>query len=86
MSPLAPPLPPPCLPLALQYIAGLGFPTALFHFTDVLCLEDWALEMVAQPVRAVMLLFPIKAKVVAVCVCVCHLGMCSPCDHLTLYV
>ncbi|KAF4657862.1 hypothetical protein FOL47_008285 [Perkinsus chesapeaki] len=42
-----------------SYARGLGLPSFL-HFTDVLSVEDWALDMVPQPVVAVVLLFPIK--------------------------
>ncbi|EER18440.1 conserved hypothetical protein [Perkinsus marinus ATCC 50983] len=42
-----------------DYARSLGLPSFL-HFTDVLSVEDWALEMVPQPVLAAVLLFPIK--------------------------
>ncbi|KAF4694368.1 hypothetical protein FOZ60_008239 [Perkinsus olseni] len=42
-----------------DYAKSLGLPSFL-HFTDVLSVEDWAIEMVPQPVLAAVLLFPIK--------------------------
>ena len=47
----------------MQYIAGLGFPTVMYKFVDVLAMEDWALDMVPSPARAFMLLFPISEAV-----------------------
>lgn len=41
----------------------MGFPTAAYQFQDVLSTEEWALEMVPQPVAAVIFLFPIKEQV-----------------------
>lgn len=45
----------------------LGFPTGSFEFCDVLSTEEWALEMVPKPVKAVLLLFPIKDAVSGAC-------------------
>lgn len=41
------------------YSISLGMSPA-FQWTDVLSTDDWALEMVPQPVKAVVMLFPIK--------------------------
>lgn len=41
------------------YLVKLGFKSD-YEFVDVLAVEDWALEMVPQPVKAVTLLFCIK--------------------------
>lgn len=41
------------------YISRLGFDTARYNFVDVFSVEDWALEMVPQPVAAVIMLYPI---------------------------
>jgi ubiquitin carboxyl-terminal hydrolase L3 len=46
-------------PVMNRYIENLGFPTALYQFTDVFSVEDWAIQMVPQPVIAVVFLFPI---------------------------
>ena len=54
----------------MQYIQGLGFPTPMYHFVDVLSTEDWALDMVAGPAKAVMLLFPVSEMVGGVRPCV----------------
>lgn len=51
-------------PLVLnKYLERMGFPTAAYQFQDVLSTEEWALEMVPQPVAAVIFLFPIKEQV-----------------------
>ena len=60
------PSPSPCplvLPPLVQYLEKLGFPTAMFRFHDVMSTEEWALEMIPQPVLAVVMLFPIKDAV-----------------------
>ncbi|KAL0585512.1 hypothetical protein ABG067_004653 [Albugo candida] len=50
-------------PLVLnKYLERMGFPTAAYQFQDVLSTEEWALEMVPQPVAAVIFLFPIKEQ------------------------
>jgi len=43
------------------YASKLGLDTSSFSFQDVLSIEDWALEMVPQPVVGILLLFPISA-------------------------
>lgn len=45
-----------------KYIANLGFDTSLYEFVDVYSTEDWALEMIPQPVAAVVMLYPLTAK------------------------
>ena len=42
------------------YSAKLGLPMDVWQFHDVLSDEEWALQMVPQPVKAVLMLFPIK--------------------------
>lgn len=37
----------------------MGFNTSRYEFVDVFSTEDWALEMVPQPVAAVLLLYPL---------------------------
>ena len=48
-------------PLLNSYISKLGFDTSRFEFVDVFSTEDWALEMVPQPVAAVMMLYPLSS-------------------------
>ena len=43
-----------------NYINEIGFDTSKFLFYDILGTEEWAQEMIPQPVIAVMLLYPIK--------------------------
>eukprot|EP00753_Platysulcus_tardus_P010840 PLAT3102.1.p2 GENE.PLAT3102.1~~PLAT3102.1.p2 ORF type:complete len:266 (+),score=146.76 PLAT3102.1:42-839(+) len=43
-----------------RYIKKLGFPTDVYAYAELFSTEDWALGMVPKPVKAVMLLFPIK--------------------------
>jgi ubiquitin carboxyl-terminal hydrolase L3 len=43
-----------------KYASSLGFPTAMYHFVDILSTDDWALDMVPRPVGAVVFLYPIK--------------------------
>ena len=43
-----------------SYISKLGFDSSQFHFVDVFSTEAWALEMVPQPVAAVIMLYPIS--------------------------
>ena len=45
-----------------DYIDKLGFNTDLLSFVDVFTTEDWALEMIPQPVAAVIMLYPLTAK------------------------
>jgi len=47
-------------PLLNSYISDLGFDTDQFQFVDVFSTESWALEMVPQPVAAVIMLYPIS--------------------------
>ena len=42
-----------------KYIRQLGFDTSLYEFVDVYSTEDWALDMVPQPVAAVLMLYPL---------------------------
>ena len=46
-----------------RYISDLGFETDSNEFTDVFSTEPWALDMVPQPVSAVLVLFPMTEKV-----------------------
>lgn len=46
-----------------EYIQKLGFDTSLYEFCDVFSTEDWALEMIPQPVAAVLLLYPLTKKI-----------------------
>ena len=45
-----------------KYIANLGFDTSLYEFVDVFSTDDWAIDMIPQPVAAVVMLYPITAK------------------------
>ena len=45
-----------------NYISEIGFDTSKYVFYDILGTEEWAQEMIPQPVLAVMLLYPIKEK------------------------
>ena len=46
--------------LVNEYISKLGFNTDLgYEFVDVFSTEDWALQMIAQPVMAVLMLYPL---------------------------
>ena len=42
-----------------QYISTLGWDTSQYHLVDVFSTEEWALEMIPQPVVAVLLLYPL---------------------------
>jgi ubiquitin carboxyl-terminal hydrolase L3 len=44
------------------YIQKLGFDTSIYEFVDVFSTEDWALEMIPQPVAAVLMLYPLTEK------------------------
>lgn len=44
--------------LVNSYVRKLGY-THAFEFVDVFSTEEWALEMIAQPVQAVLLLYPL---------------------------
>jgi ubiquitin carboxyl-terminal hydrolase L3 len=44
------------------YVAKLGFNTDLYEFVDVFSTEDWALQMIPQPVVAVLMLYPLTEK------------------------
>lgn len=37
-----------------------GLPAGTLHFVDLLSTDDWALDMVPRPVKAVLMLYPIK--------------------------
>jgi ubiquitin carboxyl-terminal hydrolase L3 len=41
------------------YIQKLGFDTSLYEFIDVFSTEDWALDMIPQPIAAVLMLYPL---------------------------
>ena len=43
-----------------KYIEGMGVDTSKVQFNEVLSMEDWALDMVPQPVHGVVMLYPIK--------------------------
>ena len=43
-----------------DYAERLGQSPGLFCFHDVLSFEDWAIEIIPKPVKAVLFLFPIK--------------------------
>ena len=45
-----------------DYIQQLGFDTSLYEFVDVFSFEDWALDMIPQPVAAVLVLYPLTDK------------------------
>eukprot|EP00429_Kryptoperidinium_foliaceum_P002571 CAMPEP_0176019550 /NCGR_PEP_ID=MMETSP0120_2-20121206/9447_1 /TAXON_ID=160619 /ORGANISM="Kryptoperidinium foliaceum, Strain CCMP 1326" /LENGTH=236 /DNA_ID=CAMNT_0017352627 /DNA_START=157 /DNA_END=867 /DNA_ORIENTATION=- len=45
-----------------EYVRKLGFDTSLYEFCDVFSTEDWALDMIPQPVAAVLLLYPLTPK------------------------
>ncbi|CAG9326767.1 unnamed protein product [Blepharisma stoltei] len=45
-----------------KYINSLGFPTTLYSLTDVLSWEEWAIDMLPQPVLALFLLYPISDR------------------------
>eukprot|EP00538_Stauroneis_constricta_P005120 CAMPEP_0119556574 /NCGR_PEP_ID=MMETSP1352-20130426/8466_1 /TAXON_ID=265584 /ORGANISM="Stauroneis constricta, Strain CCMP1120" /LENGTH=242 /DNA_ID=CAMNT_0007603547 /DNA_START=213 /DNA_END=941 /DNA_ORIENTATION=+ len=42
-----------------KYIQKLGFDTSLYEFVDVFSTEDWAIDMIPQPVAAVLMLYPL---------------------------
>jgi ubiquitin carboxyl-terminal hydrolase L3 len=42
-----------------RYIASLGFDTTHYALTDVFSTESWALDMIPQPVAAVVMLYPL---------------------------
>jgi ubiquitin carboxyl-terminal hydrolase L3 len=42
-----------------EYVNTLGFNSETFNFQDMLSIEDWGQEMVAQPCLGLMLIFPI---------------------------
>ena len=42
-----------------DYIQKLGFETNLYEFVDVFSTDEWALEMIPQPVAAVLMLYPL---------------------------
>jgi len=42
-----------------EYVKNLGGPEGLY-FVDVLSIEDWALNMITEPIYALILLFPIN--------------------------
>jgi ubiquitin carboxyl-terminal hydrolase L3 len=44
------------------YVQKLGFNTDLYQFVDVISTDDWALDMIPQPVVAVIMLYPLTEK------------------------
>lgn len=46
-----------------EYIGKLGFDTSLYEFCDVFSTEAWALDMIPQPVAAVLLVYPLTPKI-----------------------
>lgn len=46
-----------------RYMSTLGVDISKYSFFDVLSTEDWALDMIPQPVCAVVALFPVGGKV-----------------------
>lgn len=42
-----------------SYVQKLGFDTSLYEFVDVYSTEEWALEMIPQPIAALIMLYPI---------------------------
>lgn len=45
-----------------DYCQKLGFNTDLYEWTDVFSADDWALDMIPQPVAAVIMLYPLTEK------------------------
>lgn len=45
-----------------NYISKLGFDTSLYEFCDVFSTDDWAIDMIPQPVAAVIMLYPLSKK------------------------
>lgn len=45
-----------------SYIQKLGYDTSIYEFVDVFSTEDWALDMIDQPVAAVLMLYPLTEK------------------------
>lgn len=43
-----------------SYVTRLGLDTTYYEFVDVFSTESWALEMIPQPVMAVLMLYPIS--------------------------
>ena len=46
-----------------DYLLKLGFDVSIYEFCDVFSTEDWALDMIPQPVGAVLLLYPLTEKI-----------------------
>jgi ubiquitin carboxyl-terminal hydrolase L3 len=44
-----------------QYMSSMGWDVDQYHIVDVFSTEEWALEMIPQPVAAVLLLYPLTA-------------------------
>jgi len=44
------------------YVEKLGFDTSIYSFVDVYSVESWALDMIPQPVAAVIMLYPLSEK------------------------
>ena len=45
-----------------SYVQKLGFDTSLYEFQDVFSTEEWALQMIPQPVAAVVMLYPLTPQ------------------------
>ena len=45
-----------------SYVEKLGFDTSIYEFVDVFSTESWALDMIPQPVAAVIMLYPLSDK------------------------
>jgi ubiquitin carboxyl-terminal hydrolase L3 len=43
-----------------SYVQKLGFDTSIYEFVDVFSTESWALDLVPQPVAAVIMLYPLS--------------------------
>ena len=43
-----------------RYCNRLGFSTEHSSFVDVLSTDDWALDMISQPILALLMVFPVK--------------------------
>ena len=46
-----------------RYITNLGFSTARYGFVDVYSADEWALDMIQRPVLALIVLFPMRSKI-----------------------
>jgi len=44
-----------------KYAESLGLNLKEYCFQDVLCLEDWALEMIPKPIASILFLYPLSS-------------------------